>query len=52
LELITEAIANAGHEGKIKIGLDVAASEFIDAKTKNYNMSVKNGKNDRIYTPD
>ena len=51
LELITEAIANAGHEGKIKIGLDVAASEFIN-KEKNYNMSAKNGKNDRIYTPD
>lgn len=52
LELITEAIANAGHEGKIKIGLDVAASEFIDPKTKKYNMSAKNGKNDRIYTQD
>lgn len=28
LELIKEAIASAGYEGKIKIGLDAAASEF------------------------
>lgn len=28
LELITEAIKNAGHEGKVDIGLDVASSEF------------------------
>jgi enolase len=34
-----EAIKNSGHEGKIDIGLDVAASEFFDSKTKNYNMS-------------
>lgn len=41
LEIIQEAIKNAGHEGKIDIGLDVAASEFYDAKSKNYNMSQK-----------
>ncbi len=39
LELIAEAIKNSGHEGKIAIGLDAAASEFYDSKTKNYNMS-------------
>jgi enolase len=47
-----EAIKNAGHEGKIDIAIDVAASEFYDPKTKNYNMSMKSGKNDRILTPD
>jgi len=52
LELIMEAINASGHAGKIDIGLDVAASEFYDAKTKTYNMSQKTGKNDRIYTPD
>jgi enolase len=52
LELIMEAIKNAGHDGKIDIGLDVAASEFYQPDTKKYNMSAKNGKNDRILTPD
>ncbi len=52
LDIIMEAIKNAGHEGKIDIAIDVAASEFYDPKTKNYNMSMKSGKNDRILTPD
>lgn len=39
LDLILEAINAAGHKGKIDIGLDVAASEFFDEKTKNYNLS-------------
>lgn len=39
LELVTEAIHNSGHEGKIDIGLDVAASEFFDANAKTYNFS-------------
>ena len=52
LELIMEAIQKAGHSGKIDIGLDVAASEFFDSKTGNYNLSQKLGKTDRIMTPD
>lgn len=52
LEIITEAIANSGHAGKVDIGLDVAASEFYDADKKTYNFSQKTGKNDRIYTQD
>jgi len=39
LEIIMEAIHNSGHEGKIKIGLDVAASEFYDAEANTYNLS-------------
>jgi len=39
LEIIMEALHNSGHEGKIDIGLDVAASEFFDAKNKTYNFS-------------
>ena len=42
----------SGHEGKIDIGLDVAASEFFDAKNKTYNFSQKTGKNDRILSQD
>ncbi len=47
-----EAIENSGHAGKIDIGLDVAASEFYDAKANTYNLSQKTGKNDRIISPD
>jgi enolase len=34
-----EAIQNSGHAGRIDIGLDVAASEFYDAKANMYNLS-------------
>jgi len=52
LELIMEGIKSAGHEGKIEIALDPAASEFYDGKAKKYNLSQKTGKNDRVLTPD
>ena len=39
LEIIMEALKNSGHEGKVDIGLDVAASEFYDAEKKTYNFS-------------
>lgn len=39
LEIIMEALHNSGHEGKVDIGLDVAASEFYDAEKKTYNFS-------------
>jgi enolase len=50
LEIILEALKNSGHEGRVDVGLDVAASEFFDAKNKTYNFSQKTGTNDRIYT--
>ena len=52
LEIIMEAIQNSGHAGRIDIGLDVAASEFYDAKANTYNLSQKTGANDRIISPD
>lgn len=52
LEIIMEALHNSGHEGRIDIGLDVAAAEFYDGENKTYNFSQKTGKNDRIYTQD
>jgi len=52
LEIIAEALHNSGHEGKVDIGLDVAASEFFQQDTKCYNFSQKTGKNDRILTRD
>lgn len=44
LELIKEAISNAGYIGKIDIGMDVAASEFY--KDGKYDLDFKNPKSD------
>ncbi|XP_053214940.1 enolase-like [Panonychus citri] len=44
LELIKEAISNAGYIGKIDIGMDVAASEFF--KDGKYDLDFKNPKSD------
>ena len=40
LELLRVAIDKAGYTGKIKIGMDVAASEFC--KDKKYDLDFKN----------
>eukprot|EP00415_Alexandrium_ostenfeldii_P000351 UN0351 len=37
-----DAIKKSGHEGKVKIGTDVAASEFYKADTKTYDLDFKN----------
>merc|ERR1712129_419063 len=42
LDALMEAIKKAGHEGKVKIGTDVAASEFFIEKTKQYDLDFKN----------
>ena len=52
LEIIMEAIKNSGHEDRIEIGLDVAASEFYDKAKNTYNLSQKIGTTDRVMTPD
>jgi len=41
LELISEAIANAGYEGKCTVGLDVAASEFKVEGKDEYDLDFK-----------
>lgn len=46
LELLVEAIKKAGHEGKVKISMDVAASEFYNAETKLYDLDFKNSNAD------
>jgi enolase len=45
LDLITKAIAAAGYTGKVKIGMDVAASEFF-TKDKQYDLNFKTQPND------
>jgi len=42
LDILMEAIEKSGHKAKIKLGTDVAASEFYDAKTKLYDLDFKN----------
>ena len=48
LELLTGAIKKAGYTGKIKIGMDVAASEFY--KDGKYNLGFKDPGKDEILT--
>jgi hypothetical protein len=36
LDLVKEAIEKAGYTGRIKIGMDVAASEFYTGRTTNF----------------
>merc|ERR1712137_581115 len=42
LDVLMDAIKKSGHAEKVKIGTDVAASEFYDEKTKLYNLDFKN----------
>jgi len=48
LELVMQAIKTAGFEGKIKIGMDVAASEFFEEGK--YNLNFK-GKEPELLDP-
>merc|ERR1719155_112772 len=42
LDVLMEAINKSGHKAKVKIGTDVAASEFYLADTKKYDLDFKN----------
>jgi len=42
LDVLMDAIQKSGHADKIKIGTDVAASEFWDAEKKKYDLDFKN----------
>ncbi|MCX6803879.1 MAG: phosphopyruvate hydratase [Candidatus Diapherotrites archaeon] len=41
LDLLTLAIEKAGYKGKVRIGMDVAASEFFEGEKKKYNLTFK-----------
>ena len=49
LTLLIEAIEKAGHTGRVKLGMDVAASEFYSFDDKKYDLDFKNPNNDGIY---
>jgi enolase len=40
LDLVKEAIEKAGYTGKIKIGMDVAASEFYTGRITNSSLLI------------
>lgn len=46
LDLITDAIEQAGYTGKMNIAMDVASSEFYKADTKKYDLDFKNPDSD------
>ncbi|KAK7527444.1 Enolase, C-terminal TIM barrel domain-containing protein [Phyllosticta citriasiana] len=47
LDLITDAIEQAGYTGKIKIAMDVASSEFYKTEEKKYDLDFKNPNSDK-----
>lgn len=44
LELITEAVKQAGYTDKVQFAMDVAASEFFDKESGTYDLKFKNRK--------
>jgi len=40
-----EAIEKAGHQGKVELGMDVAASEFFDHEHNSYDLDFKTPNN-------
>lgn len=46
LQLITEAIEQAGYSGKMNIAMDVASSEFYKVDAKKYDLDFKNPESD------
>merc|ERR1711870_173167 len=46
LDVLMDAIQQSGHEGKVKIGTDVAASEFYVAESGKYDLDFKNPNSD------
>ncbi|KAF1996117.1 enolase [Amniculicola lignicola CBS 123094] len=46
LDLITDAIEEAGYTGQVKIAMDVASSEFYKTDAKKYDLDFKNPDSD------
>lgn len=49
LKLLEDAIEAAGHTGKVKLGMDVAASEFWLEDSKTYDLDFKTENNDGAF---
>lgn len=48
LNLVMKAIETSGHKDTVRIGLDVASSEFYDSDEKKYNLSKKLKTKERL----
>ena len=46
LDLISQAIKDAGYDGQVKIAMDVASSEFYKEDAKKYDLDFKNPNSD------
>ena len=46
LDLISQAIQDAGYDGQVKIAMDVASSEFYKEDPKKYDLDFKNPNSD------
>ncbi|KAF2239327.1 enolase [Viridothelium virens] len=47
LDLITDAIEQAGYTGQVKIAMDTASSEFYKSEEKKYDLDFKNPDSDK-----
>jgi enolase len=47
LDLISQAIEEAGYKGKMNIAMDVASSEFYKEDEKKYDLDFKNPDSDK-----
>ena len=52
LELLKSALEKSGHKDKIVLGMDCAASEFLDEKSGNYNLLFKSSNESKMVTGD
>jgi len=52
LELLKLAIDKAGYHDKVKIGMDVAASEFFDSGNYDLDFKTKNNDRSQVRSPD
>ena len=52
LELLKTALEKSGHKNKVVLGMDCAASEFLDEKSGNYNLLFKSKTESKMLTGD
>jgi enolase len=51
-DILGKAIEKSGHKDKVVLGMDCAASEFLDAETKKYNLLFKNKEKQELLSGD
>lgn len=51
-DILDKAISKSGHKDKVVLGMDCAASEFLDPETKKYNLLFKNKEKQELLSGD